>query len=144
MDGFEDNLIPDPNSQFGAHDHDKINSHQISKVNFQNIEFQYNAKEYDNGSVTGTATIDWSKSNVQYITLTGNTTFTFINPFPGMRCILQVAGAFTPTFPVIVRWSGGTTPTATASAGHKDIYSFIYSGKESLYDGIQSTNFATT
>lgn len=116
----------------------------IDKANFTDIRFQYNAKEFDNGSVTGTATIDWSKSNVQYVTMTGNTTFTFTNPRAGMRCILQVAGAYTPTWPSTVRWSAGTTPTATATSGKKDIYSFIYSGKESLYDGVQSANFATT
>lgn len=126
------------------HDHDGINSRKLSKAAFTNIPHQYNAAEYDNGSVTGTATIDWSISNVQYITMTGNTTFTFTSPFSGMRCILQVAGAFTPTWPSTVRWPGGTTPTATATSGKKDIYSFVYSGKESLYDGVQSANFATT
>jgi hypothetical protein len=127
-----------------AQSHNGVDGPKIDKVNFTNIAFQYNAKEFDNGSVTGTAVIDWGKSNVQYVTLTGNTTLTFSNPRPGMRCILQVAGAFTPTFPGTVRWSGGTTPTATATSGKKDVYSFVYSGKESLYDGIQSNNFATT
>ncbi len=135
--GNLDQLLP-------FHLHNGVDSPPVDRINFQNIGFQYNAKEYDNGSVTGTATIDWSRSNVQYLTLTGDTTLTFTNPFPGMRCILQIAGAFTPTFPGTVRWSAGTTPTATATAGKKDIYSFVYSGKESLYDGIQSANFAIT
>ena len=104
----------------------------------------YFSKEINVGSVATTATIDWSKGNVQYVTLTANTTFTFIGAQAGYRHILHVAGAYTPTFPSSVRWSAGTTPTATASAGHKDIYSFVYSGVEGLYDGVQSANFATT
>ena len=114
------------------------------KGRISQIPNNYYSLEVDNGSATGTFTIDWSKGNVQYLTLTGNTTLTFINPFAGMRCILQIAGAYTPTFPSTVRWSAGTTPTATATSGNKDLYSFVYSGKESLYDGIQSANFAIT
>ncbi len=105
---------------------------------------QYFSTEFDNGNVTGTATIDFNNGNVQYATMTGNVTLTFSNPKAGGRYVLQLAGAFTPTFPGTVRWSGGTTPTATVSAGHKDIYTFIYSGKESLYDGAANLNFATT
>ncbi len=78
------------------------------------------------------------------MTLTGNTTLTFINPKLGLHSFLHIAGAFTPTFPASVRFTGGTTPTATATAGHKDIYTFIYSNKESLYDGLQSPNYAIT
>lgn len=100
--------------------------------------------EFDNGSVSGTKTIDWSNGIHQYVTLTGNTTFTFTNPKSGMHSFLHVAGAFTPTFPGTVRWTAGTTPTATATSGHKDIYTFIYSPKESLYDGLQSPNYAIT
>ena len=129
-----------------THDHDGVNSPKVTFSNLVsgNLKGQYSSREYDNGKVATTATINWANGNVQYVTITANTTFTFTNPQPGMRAILQVAGAYTPTFPASVRWSGGTTPTATASAGYKDIYSFVYSGKESLYDGIQSANFATT
>lgn len=105
---------------------------------------QYYSVEYDNGNITGTATIDWTNSNVQYATMTGNVTLTFSQPKGGGRYILQLAGAFTPTFPASIRWSAGVTPTPTVSAGHKDIYTFIYSGKESLYDGLQSPNYAIT
>jgi hypothetical protein len=105
---------------------------------------QYASEEYDNGNKTGTATIDWNNGNVQYVTLTGNTTLTFSNPLSGGRYLLHVAGAFSPTFPASVRWPSGVTPTPTASAGNKDIYSFVYSAKESLYDGLQSTNFSIT
>ncbi len=101
--------------------------------------------EYDNGNATGTKTIDWSQGNTQYVTLTGNTTFTFTNPKSGGHYVLHVAGAFTPTFPGTTRWNGGGgAPAATAAAGHKDIYGFIYSGKESLYVGQQVANYLIT
>lgn len=134
----------EPEQSVGFHTHNGPDSPKVDRSNFQNIGWQYNAKEFDNGSVATTATIDWSRSNVQYITLTGATTLTFINPFPGMRCILHIAGAFVPTFPSTVRWPAAITPTATATAGKKDVYSFVYSGKESLFDAIATLNFATT
>jgi len=137
-------LIDQQSKPVGYHTHNGIDAPRLDRYSFGNIPYQYNALEFDNSSVASTATIDWSKSNVQYVTLSADTTFTFVAPQPGMRCILHVAGAFTPTWPSTVRWSGSTTPTATATSGHKDIYSFVYSGKEGLYDGIQSANFATT
>lgn len=100
--------------------------------------------EYDNGNITGTATINWANGNVQYATMTGNVTLTFTNPVAGRRYILHLAGAFTPTFPSTVRWTGGTTPGVTATAGKKDIYTLVYSGKESLYNILQSLNYAIT
>ena len=128
------------------HQHDNGETQRLSTVVQLALASMgiYASKEYDNGSVATIATIDWSKGNVQYVTLTGNTTLTFTNPISGMRCILHVAGAFTPTFPGTVRWTGGTTGTATATSGHKDIYTLIYSAKESLYDILQSPNYSIT
>lgn len=105
---------------------------------------QYSSAEFDNGNITGATTIDWSKGNVQYATMTGDVTLTFQNALSGGRYILHLAGAHTPTFPASVRWSGGTTPTPTGTSGHKDIYTFIYSAKEALFDGLQSPNYAIT
>jgi hypothetical protein len=106
---------------------------------------QFISTEYDNGNVTGTATINWNNGGNQYVTMTGATTFTFSNQKSGGRYILHVAGAYTPTWPTTVRWNGaGSAPTPTALAGHKDIYGFLYSGKESLYDGQQVANYLTT
>lgn len=104
----------------------------------------YGSDEHDIGSITGTATIDFALGNVQYATMTGNVTLTFSNALSGGRYLLHLAGAFTPTFPSNVRWTAGTTPTATATAGKKDIYTIIYSGKESLYDVLQSPNYSIT
>ena len=108
------------------------------------VHGNYTSYEYFVGGVTGTATINWANGNVQYVTLNGDTTFTFTNPVPGMRCILHVLGAYLPTFPSTVRWPAGVTPTGTATSAHKDIYSFVYSGYEGLYDGIQTANYASS
>lgn len=142
------------NSQFHSqpgltdHTHNGFDSSPVDQNNILNGPrgsiHQYYAQEFDNGSVTTKATINWLNGNVQYITLTGNTTFKFINPKPGTRLILMVAGAFTPTWPSTVKWPGNTTPTPTASAGKKDIYGFIYSGKEALYNGAQAANYPTS
>jgi hypothetical protein len=107
---------------------------------------QYFSQEYDNGNATGTKTIDWDNGNTQYVTLTGDTTFTFSNPSTGGggRYVLHVAGGYSPTFPGTVRWPGGPAPTPTALAGYKDVYTFIYSTKESLYDGSVAQQIATS
>ena len=135
-------------SPIAMHTHNGTDASRIDQNDIANgakgLGQQYFSREYDNGSVTGTATINWANGNVQHVTLTGNTTLAFTNAQSGMRAILQIAGGYTPTFPSTVRWGGGTTPTATATAGHKDIYTFVYSGKESLFDGVQAANFAIT
>lgn len=105
---------------------------------------QYSSTEYDNGNATGTKTISWANGNVQYVTMTGDTTFTFTNPISGVRYLLHMAGAFTPTWPASVRWPAGVTPTPIKTAGVKDIYTFVYSSKETLYDGAQNTNYSIT
>lgn len=106
---------------------------------------EYNSVEYDNGDISGSPVIiDWNNGNVQYATMTGDAGITFANPQAGGRYILHLAGGFTPTFSADCRFTGGVTPTATATAGKKDIYTLIYSGKEGLYDVLQSPNYAIT
>jgi hypothetical protein len=104
----------------------------------------YWAQEYNNGNVTGSTTINWNNGNVQYAAMTGNITVTFSNPQAGIRSILHLAGAYTPTWPSNVRWpNGNTTPPPTATAGQKDIYTFVYCATESLWDGAQSPGYLT-
>lgn len=126
------------------HEHNGNDTKLVHKASFQNRPFSYSSREFDNGNVTTTCTIDWSKSNTQYVTMTGATTFTFINPLLGQRMILTVAGAYTPTWPSSVRFPSSITPTPTATSGKADEYAFRYSEKEKLYKSIMSANFATT
>lgn len=141
--------LADLEARFALHAHTGYD--QTQKVGLKNLadlgveqNVQYSSGEYDNGNCTGTATIDWIHSNVQYATLTGDCTFTFKNPLAGGRYLLHIAGGYTPTFPGTVRWSNGVTPTPTVTAGQKDLYTFVYSAKEGLYDGLLSTNFSIT
>jgi len=74
---------------------------------------------------TGAPAIDCATGNHFYITLTGNTTFTFANvPATGTsyNCILEIIGAstYTTTYPAAVAWPGGTA-APTPGAGETDI-----------------------
>ena len=51
-----------------------------------------------------------------------NCTFTFTSPSSdGHAFVLRLAGAFTPTFPASVKWSGGSAPTYSSPA----VYVFV-------------------
>ncbi len=60
------------------------------------------------GSITGTATLDFGSKQVFTATLTGNTTFTFSNANIGMTKDLILTGEFDPTFPVGTKQVAGT------------------------------------
>lgn len=99
--------------------------------------------ETDNGN-SGTAdTIDWTLSNKQKSTLTGNCTFTFTAP-PGpcsliLKLVQDATGSRTVTWPAAVHWASGISPTLTTVAGRVDIISFYYDG--STYFGTSSLNY---
>jgi hypothetical protein len=99
--------------------------------------------ETNNGNSGTAKTIDWTLSNKQKITLTGNCTFTFTNPPGPCSLIFKLAqdatGSRTVTWPSAVKWSGGTAPTLTTAANKVDIISFYYDG--SSYFGTYSLNY---
>lgn len=99
--------------------------------------------ETDNGNSSTADTIDWTLSNKQKSTLTGNCTFTFTAP-PGpcsliLKLVQDGTGSRTVTWPAAVHWSGGTAPTLTTTASKVDIISFYYDG--STYFGTSSLNY---
>jgi hypothetical protein len=112
-----------------------------SSVNFGAFTAYFT--ETDNGN-SGTAdTIDWTLSNKQRSTLTGNVTFTFTAP-PGpcslvLKLIQDATGTRTVTWPATVHWSGGTAPTLTTTAAKVDIVTFYYDG--TTYFGNSSLNY---
>jgi hypothetical protein len=86
------------------------------------------------GTVTSTNTIALTSGTVQTATLTASTACTFTMPTAtaGKSFILLLkqaatTGAGTATF-TGVKWSGGTAPTITSTAGRMDILSFISDG----------------
>lgn len=99
--------------------------------------------EVDNGNSSTADTITWATSNFQKSTLTGNCTFTFTAPNGPTTLILKLTqdgtGSRTVTWPAAVKWSGGTPPTLTTTAGRTDIISFYYDG--TYYIGTSTLNF---
>lgn len=86
---------------------------------------------WNNGNTSTAQTIDWTHSNIQISTATGNVTYTFLAP-PVPRsarlslCVLTGAGSFTATWPATVRWSGIVTPVLTTTASKVDCFTFTY------------------
>ena len=78
---------------------------------------------------TGTAyTIDLANGSVQYLTLTGNCTYTFPTPVAGRSFILiqrqDGTGGRTVTWPSSVDWPGAVAPTLTSTASRVDKFVF--------------------
>ena len=96
------------------------------------IDIRNNAyfTEYDNGNSGAAKTIDWTKSQKQKITMTGNCTFTFTAPIGSCNLILRLeqdgVGGRTAAWPSDCRWSGGS---ALSSTGSVDMAAFYWSGE---------------
>jgi hypothetical protein len=78
---------------------------------------------------TGTAyTINLANGSVQYLTLTGNCTYTFPTPVAGRSFILvqrqDATGGRTVTWPASVDWPGAVAPTLTSTAQRVDKFVF--------------------
>ena len=96
-----------------------------------------------NGGSTVSNTVNWNNSNIQSYTLNANTSFTFSNGLAGATYILLIsqnaANIYNVTWPVSVAWSGGATPSITATYSKTDIFTFIYNG--TTYYGGYSQNY---
>jgi hypothetical protein len=85
-------------------------------------------------------TVDWSKGNVQAVTLHSNRTLTFANAQKGGRYLLIVkqdaTGYRTVTWPPAVHWPGENQlpPQLTTTANRKDYLTFIFDGAS--YDAV--------
>jgi hypothetical protein len=93
------------------------------------------------------SSIDWSKGNVQSLTLSsGGNTLSFSNGQDGGKYILILkqpasGAAGTVTWPSGaggVRWASATAATLTTTNGKVDYLGFIYNGGDSKYDGVAS------
>jgi hypothetical protein len=88
-------------------------------------------------ALTASTFVNWNVNNGSFATLrlnTNITTITIQNMTAGMPAVLRVeqTGAFTISNYIDgvnnVKWSGGSVPTITATAGRYDIISFISDG----------------
>jgi hypothetical protein len=86
-----------------------------------------------------TIAVDWSKGNIQSVTLGGNRTLTFSNGQKGGKYALVIkqdaTGSRTVTWPASVRWPGGPPQTKgqpasilTTTANKTDYVTFFYNG----------------
>lgn len=89
-------------------------------------------------SSVATTTFDWAYSNIHSITLTGVTTLSFANPVAGQALITRLGqdgtGSRTVTFPSTIKFTGGVTPTLTATASKTDVFGFLCTAS-GFYDG---------
>lgn len=99
--------------------------------------------EYDNGSWSGTAALDWNNGQKQRATLSGNVTTLNIAVPPGpgnfLLKIIQGSSDYTITWPSSVKWPGGNAPALSSGAGAIDIMTFYYDGTN--YYGVASLDF---
>ena len=82
------------------------------------------------GNSSTAQTLSLTNGTVQTCTLTGNCTFTMPTATAGKSFVLYLktgTGGFTGAF-TGVKWSGGTTPTITATASRMDILTFVADG----------------
>lgn len=95
---------------------------------------------------TSTAyTIDLANGSVQYLTLTGNCTYTFPTPAAGKSFTLvqkqDGTGSRTVTWPASVKWPAGTAPTITATASKADKFVFTAIDSSSWLGSVAGQNY---
>ena len=100
----------------------------------------------DDGNSGTSQTIDFNDSNVHFVDMTGNVTFTLSNPISGFayQLILKqdATGSRTATWPAGVKWPGGTAPTLSTAANSIDIVSLVYSALDSEYYAVSQLAFS--
>jgi hypothetical protein len=94
---------------------------------------QFSQTALSNGNSALSRTLDFSKSNIQKLTLTGSCTLSFSNPVSGAFYLVQVTqdstGGRQLKWPSTVTWdSDGTAPSGALSANTTDLYSFYSDG----------------
>jgi hypothetical protein len=88
----------------------------------------------DIGAASSLATtINWAQAQHQELTLAdGTNVLTFTGGVAGQTYKLGVkqTGSDLVTWPSSVKWSGGTAPTLTTTAGRTDVFEFLYDGTD--------------
>lgn len=105
---------------------------------------------HDEGTESGNFTINWANSPVQTVTLNaaGPLVITMNNPVNGGAYALRIIQGATPgtvTWPLNVKWPGGTPPTLSTTTGDVDIINFLYFNDgvgNMFYYGVYSMDFA--
>ena len=102
-------------------------------------------EELVSASTSTAYTIDLANGSVQYLTLTGNCTYTFPTPAAGKSFTLvqkqDGTGSRTVTWPASVKWPAGTAPTITATASKADKFVFTAIDSSSWLGSVAGQNY---
>jgi hypothetical protein len=91
--------------------------------------------EWNVGTASSNVTVDWSNSNNQVVTLSGNAIISFTNMTVGhkqLKIIQDNTGGRTPTLPS-GKWPGGVAGSFSIDANAEDILSIYYDGSNYYY-----------
>jgi len=102
-------------------------------------------EELVSASTSTAYTIDLANGSVQYLTLTGNCTYTFPTPAAGKSFTLvqkqDGTGSRTVTWPASVKWPAGTAPTVTSTASKADKFVFTAIDSSSWLGSVAGQNY---
>ena len=102
-------------------------------------------EELVSASTSTAYTINLANGSVQYLTLTGNCTYTFPTPVAGKSFTLvqkqDGTGSRTVTWPASVKWPAGTAPTITATASKADKFVFTAIDSSSWLGSVAGQNY---
>ena len=102
-------------------------------------------EELVSASTSTAYTISLANGSVQYLTLTGNCTYTFPTPAAGKSFTLvqkqDGTGSRTVTWPASVKWPAGTAPTITATASKADKFVFTAIDSSSWLGSVAGQNY---
>ena len=101
----------------------------LDKLEATNINYGRIAR---NTSANNKVVIDWRKGQKQKLTLSENSTITFMHPEGTCNLMLKIeyTGSYTPTFPSNVLWQGGTEPTWTKTNGAVDVVAIFFDAED--------------
>lgn len=96
-------------------------------------------------NTTTAYTVNLANGSVQFLTLTGNCTYTFPTPAAGKSFTLvqkqDATGSRTVTWPASVKWPGGTAPTITSTASKVDKFVFTAIDGSSWLGSVAGLNY---
>ena len=113
-----------------------------SETTLQKVRQYANGTEIISVIALSNLEIDFSVGILQNIILSQSSIFTFVNATPGvyiLKIVQGAGGSRTITWPSNVRWSGGTPPTLTTTAGAWDMVTLIWDG--TYFSGTSTLNF---
>lgn len=112
---------------------DLTNGNQLQIVSNREFFQCYAEKKIINAAATGAINLDLSMASTFELTLTGNTTITFINAIPSLvstqsstvKVTQDGSGNHTLSFAANIKWPGDVIPVNTKTSERSDIFVFM-------------------